>query len=271
MLSILRSLCNLQEKSLSVREMINLSNENLRKIGIGNYGDLEETGEAHLLRYLSVKLSNKKSVIFDVGANIGPTGQYSQLFRQYFPGARIYAFEPNPSAYDDLCNATVSDKNQLNEKLALGDKVGMTTHFADQSLDKSELAGSNEIIFSEIFKFRQKPIKYQVKVDKIDSYCRKRKISKINFLKVDVEGSEYAVLSGAKYMLQNKKIDYIQFEFNIHNIYSRIFVKDFYNLLKGYYLYRLLPNGLLALGEYSTEYEVFRYQNILASKAMLVL
>ena len=94
MYSILRSFINSQKKTLSIREKINLSDAKLRDLGIGNYGDLETTGEAHLLRYLSVKLSNRKAVVFDVGANIGPTGQYAHLFRQYFPYAiSIFALQ----------------------------------------------------------------------------------------------------------------------------------------------------------------------------------
>lgn len=258
-------------KRKSAIDMIDLSNQKLREIGIGNYGDLDETGESNLLRFISGKISKKKSVVFDVGANIGSNGQYANLFRRYFPRARIFAFEPNPHAYLELCRATMNDHNQINEDLALGVKNGIMSHFADPSIDKTELSGVNGEIFSEFFKFKKKPLRYDVKVRTLDSYCRIKKIEKIDFLKVDVEGSEYSVLLGAKKMLRSRKIDYIQFEFNIHNIYSRIFIKDFYNLLNGYYLYRLLPHGFLPLGEYSTEYEVFRYQNILASKSKITL
>jgi FkbM family methyltransferase len=258
-------------ESPSLDETVEFSNIALRKIGIGNYGDLETTGEAHLLRFLASKLSKKRSVVFDVGANIGSTGQYAHLFRQYFPKADIYAFEPNPSAYADLCAATIIDAKQVNEKLALGDKIGVTKHFSDPSPGKTELAGGNEVIFTEFFKIKKKPIHYEVKMNTLDNYCHRRKISKINFLKIDVEGSEYSVLQGAKKLLKDKKIDYIQFEFNIHNIYSRIFIKDFYNLLKGYHLYRLLSDRFLPMGKYSTDYEIFRYQNIFASKSKLTV
>lgn len=254
---------------LSIAEKTEASSVALREIGIGNYGDLETTGEAYLLRMLSERFRDKKEVIFDVGANIGPAGQYAHLFREYFPRAAIYAFEPNSTAFKELSAATSGDADQLNEQLALGEKVGFITHFADPADDRTELAGTNKDIFTEIFQSSRKIISYKVKVTTIDDYCHSKKISKIDFLKIDVEGSEHLVLQGAKKMIKNKRIDIIQFEFNIHNIYSRIFMKDFYNLLSGYHLYRLLSAGLYPLGKYSTDYEIFRYQNIVASKSKL--
>lgn len=265
MLSFFSILSQKKEPLLSVAVKIQQSDAALRNIGIGNYGDLETTGEAHLLRMLSEKLRSKKAVIFDVGANIGSNGQYAHQFREYFPDASIYAFEPNPKAYRELCDATSEDKAQLNEQLALGEKKGVMTHFAEPVDDRSELAGANKEIFTEIFKSTRELVGYKVKVTTLDAYCASKRIDKIDFLKIDVEGSEHLVLKGASRMISKKRIHSIQFEFNIHNIYSRIFMKDFYQLLKGYHLYRLLPAGLYPMGEYSPDYEVFRYQNILAT------
>ena len=60
-------------------------------------------------------------------------------------------------------------------------------------------------------------------------------------------------------------IDLIHFEFNEMNVASRIFFKDFYDLLKGYRFYRMLPDGLIDLGEYKAyQMEIFGYQNIVA-------
>jgi hypothetical protein len=67
-------------------------------------------------------------------------------------------------------------------------------------------------------------------------------------------------------LLQENRIDIIQFEFGEMNIASRVFFKDFYDLLSGqYHLYRLLPNGLLPLEPYNARrHEIFIYQNIIA-------
>lgn len=247
------------------------SDEYLREIGIGNYGDSEVTGEAHLLRLLSAKLAKKKCIIFDVGANVGESGEYAHIMRDHFPEAEIYAFEPNPKAYKELCSATAGDTHQHNELVGLGHETGKTRHYSYSGNEGLELAGTNKVIFKDVFKSKKKIISYNVNITTLDQYCRSKNISKIHFLKIDVEGSEHLVLQGAKSMISKKQIDYIQFEFNIHNIYSRIFMKDFYQLLQGYKLYRLSSSQLIPLGDYSTQFEVFRYQNILACKPSLEL
>ena len=52
----------------------------------------------------------------------------------------------------------------------------------------------------------------EVNVRTINDICEELNIDRINFMKIDVEGFESDVLSGAKNLLENKKIEYILFE-----------------------------------------------------------
>ena len=53
------------------------------------------------------------------------------------------------------------------------------------------------------------------------------------------------------------------------NVISKTFFKDIVDLLPGYDFYRLLPDGLKALGTYkSAHFEIFSFQNIVAIKKM---
>ena len=99
---------------------------------------------------------------------------------------------------------------------------------------------------------------------KLDSFCEQQMIDEVDFLKIDVEGGELEVLRGASNLLEEKKIKVIQFEFNAMNVLSRSFLKDFYNILGGYAIFRLLPDGLVALGAWNPANEIFRYQNLVA-------
>ena len=61
----------------------------------------------------------------------------------------------------------------------------------------------------------------------------------------------------------------IQFEFNEMNIESRVFMKDFFNILPEYDFFRLLPDGYIPLGNINTyrnplTLELFAMQNIVA-------
>ena len=82
----------------------------------------------------------------------------------------------------------------------------------------------------------------EVKIETIDSFCLKNKISSITLLKLDVEGHEFACIKGAQQMLPN--IKYIQFEISLANRESRVYFRDIFNLLKDYKIYRILRNDI---------------------------
>lgn len=253
---------------LEIQEHINIDlNRYLKSYGIGNYGDLIETGEDFLYgKILKNNIISKNPIVFDVGANPGSKLQYKNL-KQYIHKQTItYAFEPNKTAYKKLISLSPNNKFQINENIALGDKCGNIKHYSYEKYKNTELATDNKKVLVERIKIKSKIIEYEVKVDTIDNYCKKKRIKKIDFLKIDVEGAEYDVIKGASKMLKENKIEFIQFEFNIHNIYKKVFIKDFYELLEGYHFYRLAKNKLIPLLEYKTDYEIFMYQNIFASR-----
>jgi len=98
----------------------------------------------------------------------------------------------------------------------------------------------------------------------LDAYCCAASIPGIDFLKIDTEGNDLKVLKGSQAMIRKNAIRVIQFEFNQTNVFSHVFLKDFYDILRGYSFYRLLPHALLPLGSYSFRNEIFAFQNILA-------
>jgi hypothetical protein len=101
----------------------------------------------------------------------------------------------------------------------------------------------------------------------LDEYCREKNISRIDFLKLDVEGHELKALAGAKEMLSAGKIDRIQFEFGGCDIDSRSFFQDFFYLLQNRYdIFRILKNGLRPIKKYEETEEIFLTTNFLAVK-----
>lgn len=97
----------------------------------------------------------------------------------------------------------------------------------------------------------------------LDTFCSKHLIENIDLLKIDVEGNELRVLEGSQNMIGQGKISAIVFEFNEMNLISRVFLRDFFNILPNYNFFRLLPNELVAI-EYNPLQEIFVYQNIVA-------
>ena len=101
-------------------------------------------------------------------------------------------------------------------------------------------------------------------VETLDVFAEREKFRHIDFIKIDTEGNEFAVLQGASNLLKQGDIECIQFEMNEMNVVSRIFFNDFRKTLNNYQLYRLLPRGLMPLSNVPLETELFAFQNIFA-------
>lgn len=143
---------------------------------------------------------NKMDIVFDVGANEGQTLKW---IRHYVPKAYVYCFEPVSSVCSLLRkNADIVGRCTI-EQLALGETEDvMTIRLFDKysvlnSL-KKELMNQNELAKEEI-----------INITKLDDYCDKNSIPRIDLLKIDTEGYELNVLAGAERMLKEKRIDFI--------------------------------------------------------------
>ena len=107
-----------------------------------------------------------------------------------------------------------------------------------------------------------------VRLRRLDDICREQGLDHIHLLKLDVEGSELAVLAGASGLLERGAIDVIQFEFGAAQIDNRSFLKDFVALLTpGYRLYRIVRDGVVPLEVYKETCEIFTTTNYLALHA----
>jgi hypothetical protein len=52
----------------------------------------------------------------------------------------------------------------------------------------------------------------EVPLETLDGFCRNQKIARINYLKIDTEGHDFAVLQGAIDMLSQRRIDLVEVE-----------------------------------------------------------
>jgi FkbM family methyltransferase len=237
----------------------------VKSIGINNYESDSLSGEKNLLEIILSKYT--EPVIFDVGANIG---NYSNSIKSLSPNSSLYSFEPHPKTFEIL--KTDSQKFGYNAyNLALGKEISkLMLYDYEQHSEGTEHAS----LFKETFEnfYKEKVISYEVDVITLDQFIKDNEIVNINLLKIDTEGNDYNVLLGAKESLVNDKIDLIHFEFNAMNVYSRVFFRDFFDLLNKYNLYRLLPKGFIHINKYEPIHcEIFAYQNILAIRKNLNL
>lgn len=131
-------------------------------------------------------------VFFDIGAHLG---FYTLLAsRLVTPRGKVVAFEPNPYIKRRLVWHLILNRctNVHLEEVAVGDRTGKADFFilADRS-DLSSLQVHPRCFASH------KISKIIVQMTSLDDYVMNNNITKIDFIKVDVEGAEWLVLKGA--------------------------------------------------------------------------
>ncbi len=194
---------------------------------------------------------NKKIVLFDVGANIG---NYSKTLTEHFPAqTTIFAFEPFSVPYKKLAELSQAQKQIHPYQIGLSDKNENMVVYSSNEF--SEIGGvyNRSFIFNDMPHDKQEVNQFKT----LASFCEENKIEAIDFLKIDVEGHEFAVLKGAEPLLKNSAIDFIQFEFGAGNHFSRTYFMDFFELLEpNYVLFRLLKDDMIEIKGYNSELEM---------------
>lgn len=232
-------------------------------MNIGPVGEVETSGEATLIRKL-MALAPANAVICDVGANIG---EFSIRCAQAAPaGATIYAFEPSPSTYQrltDRLRAVPAGHRLAAVQVGLSDQIRETTISVPAGYEGG--ASIHTRVASHVETKTEK-----IKLTTLDAFCAEKDVRHIFFLKLDIEGEEFACLRGASRLLASGQIDYLQFEFGGCDVQSRVFLKDFWDLLSpSFQLYRILQGSLWLWKGYHELDEIFTTTNFLAVRRTL--
>ncbi len=231
----------------------------MRGIGIMNYENDRVSGEESFVKYLKKHHHFDDGAILDVGANVG---NYSVMLRRLQVSLPIYAFEPHPRAFNKLQDVAAIH-HFIPVKRGAGDKVAQAVIYDYAGNGGSEHASMYKEVITG---FRESDAEeVPIEITTIDEFVAEHKIDKIVLLKIDTEGHELSVLRGAMHSIRQRKVKVIQLEFNEMNVISRTFFKDFIDLLPDYLFYRMLPDGLMPLGNYNAAtFEIFAFQNIVA-------
>jgi FkbM family methyltransferase len=148
------------------------------------------------------------ATIFDVGANIGVT---AALLATASPRGRLFAFEPGARTYPYLLATIEANKlaNCHTEQIGLGTSSGEVDFLSDarsgafshMALDGVSLGGSNG----------------RVKIKTVDEVVSELKLTRLDLIKIDVEGFELDVLQGAQSTLA-RLMPQVFLEFNVFTL-----------------------------------------------------
>ncbi len=229
----------------------------------GNGGDFRKSGEKSVLKYIKSKLAiyKERITLFDVGAN---RGNYTIELSNSFSDRSfdIHSFEPSKATFDVLLKNVGANERVTVNNFGFGDKPETVKLFQMGPVSGLSSVYERRLEHSGIDMSQYE----QVQIRTIDDYCKEKKIERIHFLKLDIEGHEYKCLLGSSSLLRDKKIDFIQFEFGGCNIDSRTFFQDYWYLLKDdFNLYRIVKNGLVRIAKYNERWEIFKNINYLAA------
>ena len=155
-------------------------------------GNFETAELAFVERFLQPGMT-----VLDLGAH---QGLYTLLAsRCVGPRGRVISFEPSPRerralrlhVWLNLC------RNVRIEGLAVGDHDGAATLY----MVECPVAGCNSLRPPAVVS-RTSPVRVEVK--RLDNWLKLRQIDKVDFVKLDVEGAELAVLNGARQLLERR-------------------------------------------------------------------
>ncbi len=232
----------------------------LKGMNYGRASNYHHNGELEVLKMVSHRLKDESAVLFDVGAN---KGEFSKRILEAWglKPFQLYAFEPSKKTFALLQQSLAKSTAVHLINLGMGERPDTVELYSDR--DGSGLASvyPRDLSYHQIDFSRHETIELTT----LDMFCEQHHITSIDFLKLDVEGHELAVLRGGKKLFDAGKVNMVQFEFGGCNIDSRTFFRDYYNFLKrDFELYRILSNGLRKIEAYSEKLEVFQSANYLA-------
>lgn len=214
--------------------------------------DFRVNGERFVLEALR---GARFETALDVGAHVG---EWTVGAAELWNNCHVHGFEVAPPTFQRL-EATRAASKYLQRihlhPVGLSDKPGSQTmyffpHNPDLTCDLPRYEGMASYPFEGRF-------------STVDQFCKEHGVSHVDFLKIDVEGAEHRVLSGAQGMLRAGRISCIQFEYGAFALDSRVMLRDYFALLgEGFTIGKIYPN-YVDFAPYDWRDENFRFCNYL--------
>jgi FkbM family methyltransferase len=213
-----------------------------------DFADMSLNGEVRVIKLYAPECR----VIFDVGANRGDWTAHAVKASE---GARIYSFEPLQALYEMLTARAFPSRVRCLQ-LGLSDASG------ERQLDRR----TTSLYRREPFKQHESDQMETIRVVTLDEFCAAEGVERIDFLKVDVEGHELAVLQGGHKMISSGNVLRIQFEYSRFNIFSKALLVDFFRFFDGlpFRLFQIMTRKSVPLAGYDPGLENFQYKNFIA-------
>lgn len=169
-------------------------------------------------RYIG-KYMPENPTIIEAGSHAAGDTLY---MHQLWPKGQIYTFEPNPYWHPMIREKIAPYSNIHFYPLALGDSVGSTNFFeflSDKGGGDCTLPPLlNDHFWTVDIKNTNFAPPIKVPMMTLDAWAEEHGIQKVDFMWLDMEGSEGKALAGAEKLLKNTRI--IQTEWTERSVYE---------------------------------------------------
>ena len=177
--------------------------------------------EAKIIKILK---NEKNLVVFDIGCF---RGVFTKNILKLIDRKKIkfYLFDINKNTKKYISNLILS-RNISYNKVALINKNGTAEYNYNSFFESSgsslsplfrndaKWISSRKFLLKILLQSTKNYVKYRVPTLTLDTFVKKKRIKSIDLLKVDIDGSEYKFLQGAKVTLKENKIKVILIEIN---------------------------------------------------------
>lgn len=156
----------------------------------------------------------ENAVIVEAGAF---DGRDTKKLSVLFPMAKIHAFEPVPEIFQELTTQTHSHANIYRYQVALSNKIGTATfHIAENPKKIGKICQAGTIMAPKD-RLQKSPIIYpktiEVQTTTIDLWAHENNIKKVDFMWLDLQGHELAVLMAAPLIVRNTSLIFLEVNF----------------------------------------------------------
>ncbi len=150
--------------------------------------------EFNEMRFLNRFLAEDFTFV-DVGAN---QGEYAVFAARRLSNGRVLAFEPTSFFYERLVHN--AEQNGLVNVQCF--QLGLSDSFGEALIYYNSNNSANHEGLASLFPVSGEGGTETIRMTTLDEIVRQHKVSRVDFIKVDVEGAEWAVLKGAEQVLR---------------------------------------------------------------------
>lgn len=153
--------------------------------------------------YRSFFEGKKDLVVFDIGANVGMTSYYFSKFAKV-----VHSFEPSSEHYRVFTHMLKYNKidNVIPYKKAVSYKDGIDTFHLSANKTMHSLRPSQDLATSGSEK---------VETVRLDTFFKQHEIQEVDFMKLDVEGSEMDIVCSESFQNIAEKIQILFIELHM--------------------------------------------------------